>query len=50
MQGKNEAMSLTYTDSLLKFLFSNNSEFYAMSVNGGDCFVHTFNLITFLKN
>ena len=49
MQDKNKAMSLTYMDSPLEFLFSNNSEFYAISVNGGNCFVHALSLITFLK-
>ena len=49
MQGKNETIGLIHTDSVLKFLFSNNSEFYAMSVNAGNCFVHTLILIAFLK-
>ena len=47
MQGKNKAMGLTHADSVLKFLFSNSSEFYAMSVNGGNYFVHTLSLIAF---
>ena len=33
-----------YTASALEFLFSNNSEFFAMSVNGRNCFVHTLTL------
>ena len=49
MQGKNKAIGLTHTDSVLKFLFSNNSEFYAMSVKGGNCFIHILILIAFLK-
>ena len=35
---------LTHTASVLEFLFPNNSEFYVMSVNGGNCFVHTSSL------
>ena len=50
MQGKNKTIGLTHTDSIyLKFLFSNKSEFYAMSVNGENCFVYTLILIAFLK-
>ena len=37
-------MCLTHTASVFEFLFSNNSEFYAMSVNGGNCFVDTLSL------
>ena len=45
MQGKKEyLMCLTHTASVFEFLFSNNSEFYAMSVNGGNCFVDTLSL------
>ena len=49
MQGENKSMDLTHTGSILKFLFSSNSEFNAMSVNGGNCFVHTLSLIAFSK-
>ena len=49
MEGENKTMDLTHTDSILKFLFSSISEFYAMSVNGGNCFVQTLSLIAFSK-
>ena len=49
LPGKNKTMDLTHTDSVLKFIFSNNSEFYAMSVNGGNFFVNFLSLIAFLK-
>ena len=43
-------MWLTLTASVFEFLFSNNSEFYAVSVNGGNCFVHTLSLFAKSKN
>ena len=41
-------MGLTDTASILEF-FSNNSEFYPMSINGVNCFLHALSLITFFK-
>ena len=49
IEGKIKTIGLTHTDCALKFLFSNNSDFYAMSVNGGNCFVYTLILNAFLK-
>ena len=38
-------MCLTHTASVFEFLFSNNSEFSAIGVNGGNCFVHALSLL-----